>query len=103
VIEPDFLSLEDVLWIHEQQLELYGGQAGVRDQGLLESAIGMPRQTFGGDFVHEDHFSMAAAYAFHIGENQPFIDGNKRTALEACLTFLDFERRRGSRSRGLAL
>ena len=60
--EPDFLSLEDVLWIHEQQLELYGGQAGLRDPGLLESAIGMPRQTFGGDFVHEDHFAMAAAF-----------------------------------------
>jgi death-on-curing protein len=89
VIEPDFLTLEDVLWIHQQQLELYGGQAGVRDQGLLESAIGMPRQTFGGDFVHDELFAMAAAYAFHIAENQPFIDANKRTALEACVAFLD--------------
>jgi death on curing protein len=86
---PDFLTIEDVLWIHEQQLELYGGQAGVRDRDLLESAIGMAQQTFGGEFLHEDLFAMAAAYAFNIAENQPFIDGNKRTALEACLDFLD--------------
>jgi death on curing protein len=76
VTPPDFLTLDDVLWIHEQQLELYGGQAGVRDRRLLESAVGMPQQTFGGEFLHDDLFAMAAAYAFHIAENQPFLDGN---------------------------
>jgi death-on-curing protein len=69
-------------------LEAYGGQAGVRDRGSIESAVAMPSQTFGGDFVHADLFEMAAAYAFHIAENQAFVDGNKRTGLAAALTFL---------------
>jgi death on curing protein len=89
VSEPEFLTVEDVLSMHEQQLELYGGQSGIRDRALLQSAVGMPQQTFGGELLHEDLFAMAAAYAFHIAENQPFLDGNKRTALEACVVFLD--------------
>lgn len=86
---PLFLSLEEVLFIHEEQLSAYGGASGVRDQGLLESALAMPQATFGGDFVHPDLFAMAAAYAFHIAQNQPFLDGNKRTGLVAALVFLD--------------
>jgi death-on-curing protein len=89
VNEPDFLTLDDVLLLHEEQLKEYGGGAGIRDRALLDSAIGMPQQSFGGALVHEDLFAMAAAYAFHIGQNQPFIDGNKRTALAAALVFLD--------------
>ena len=88
--DPDFLSLDDVLLIHEQQLQKYGGSSGIRDQGLLESAIAQPSAGFGGAYLHGSLFEMAAAYAFHISENQPFIDGNKRTALASALLFLDF-------------
>lgn len=88
--EIRFLSLEDVLALHKMQIERYGGASGIRDQGLLESAVGMPQASFGGEFVHHGLFDKAAAYAFHIAENQPFIDGNKRTALAAALVFLDW-------------
>jgi death-on-curing protein len=83
-----FLSIEEVLDLQTRMLEAYGGQAGVRDRGSIESAVGMPTQTFGGDFVHADLFEMAAAYAFHIAESQAFVDGNKRAGLAAALTFL---------------
>lgn len=86
--EPDFLELEEVLELHERQIEAHGGTLGLRDQGLLESALAMPRATFGGQYVHESLFAMAAAYAFHVAENQPFLDGNKRTGLGAALVFL---------------
>ena len=89
-MEFRFLSLDDVLELHEMQLESYGGATGIRDQGLLESAVMMPQASFGGEFVHKDIFVMAAAYAFHIAENQPFVDGNKRTALASALVFLDW-------------
>ncbi len=87
--DPVFLELDDVLVIHEEQLARYGGAAGIRDAKLLESAVVTPRATFGGDFVHRDLFAMAAAYAFHIAQNQPFVDGNKRTGLLAALVFLE--------------
>jgi death on curing protein len=86
---PDFLTVEDVLLIHEESLARYGGGGGVRDMGALESAVAVPRATFGGDLLHEDPFAMAAAYAFHIAQNQPFVDGNKRAGLGAALVFLD--------------
>jgi len=86
--DPVFLSVEEVLEIQEVMLETHGGQAGIRDRSALESAVGMPAQTFGGEFVHASVFEMAAAYAFHIAENQPFVDGNKRTGLAAALTSL---------------
>ena len=89
-MEFRFLSLDDVLELHEMQLDSYGGATGIRDQGLLESAVMMPQASFGGEFVHKDIFVMAAAYAFHIAENQPFVDGNKRTALASALVFLDW-------------
>lgn len=88
--DPVFLDVEDVLLIHEEQLPRYGGSPGIRDRGLLESAVAMPRATAGGEFAHEDLFAMAAAYAFHLAQNQPFVDGNKRTGLLAALVFLDF-------------
>jgi death on curing protein len=74
--------------IHEDQMERYGGQSGIRDKGLLASAVGMAEATFAGHFLHQDIFEMAAAYAFHISQNHPFVDGNKRTGLAACLVFL---------------
>jgi death-on-curing protein len=86
--EPSFLALEDVLEIHAAQLARYGGQDGIRDRGLLLSAMAQPEMSFAGEFLHEDLFAMAAAYAFHIAENQPFIDGNKRTAFQAADVFL---------------
>jgi death-on-curing protein len=89
VTEPLFLHVEDVLLIHEEQLAEYGGSAGVRDAALLDSAVAMPRATVGGNFAHEDLFAMAAAYAFHVAQNQPFVDGNKRTGLLAAVVFLD--------------
>jgi death on curing protein len=89
VTEPEFLDLDEVLLIHREQLLRFGGGAGLRDQGLLESAIAMPRATFGGQFVHESLFAMAAAYAFHLAENQPFLDGNKRTAVLSAVVFLE--------------
>ena len=87
--DPEFLDLDDVLLIHEAQLIKFGGAVGVRDQGLLESAIATPQASYGGEFVHADLFSMAAAYAFHIAENQPFLDGNKRTGVLAAVVFLE--------------
>lgn len=84
-----FLTLDDVLMIHEMQLNAFGGASGIRDQGLLESAIQMPQASFGGNYVHTTVFEMAAAYAFHIAQNQPFVDGNKRAGLASALVFLD--------------
>jgi len=87
-VDPLFLTLEEVLAIHEDRIRKYGGSSGVRDLGLLESAIGTVTVTFGGEFLHHTIFEMAAAYLFHICKNHPFIDGNKRTALACALTFL---------------
>ena len=89
LLEPLFLTVDEVLELHDDQLRLFGGMAGVRDKAALESAAAMPCATFGGQFLHADTFEMAAAYSFHIAENQPFVDGNKRTALNATLVFLD--------------
>ena len=85
---PSFLSEEEVHIIHEEALHAFGGQNGVRSESLLKSAIAMPEQSFGGDYLHAYPFGMAAAYAFHLAENQPFIDGNKRVALLSALQFL---------------
>ncbi|HEV3168336.1 MAG TPA: type II toxin-antitoxin system death-on-curing family toxin [Isosphaeraceae bacterium] len=85
---PEFLNTEDVLSIHAEQLELFGGLAGLRDPSLLESALAQPIATFGGEFLHENLFAMGAAYLFHIVKNHPFLDGNKRTGYICALTFL---------------
>lgn len=88
-MNPEFLDIDDVIEIHRLQLAEFGGLDGIRDMGLLDSAIAQPRATFGGDFLHEDLFAMAAAYLFHMVKNHPFLDGNKRTGLLAATTFLD--------------
>ena len=85
-----FLTVEDILYIHRDQIERYGGEHGVRDQHLLESAIAQPQATGGGQYLHSDVFEMAAAYLFHIVQNHPFVDGNKRTGAVAALVFLDW-------------
>ena len=87
--DPLFLDIDDVLEIHATQLEVHGGSAGLRDRGLLESAVAQPQSSFGGQLVHEGLFDMAAAYLFHIVSNHAFVDGNKRTGLLAALVFLD--------------
>ena len=83
-----FLSQEIILAFHKDQIKTYGGSRGVRDQGLLESALAQPEARFGGEYLHKGLFDMAAAYGFHICKNHPFFDGNKRTALVAIYTFL---------------
>ncbi|MEZ4295880.1 MAG: Fic family protein [Polyangiaceae bacterium] len=85
---PLFFLVQDVQDLHAGVLERYGGQDGMRDLRLLESAVAAPRASYDGQFLHEDLFAMAAAYAFHISENQPFLDGNKRAGLTTALAFL---------------
>jgi len=85
---PLFLELEQVLRLHRSMIERYGGIDGTRDPGLLESALAMPRASFGGTFLHADLWEMAAAYLFHIVQNHPFLDGNKRTGAAAAIVFL---------------
>ena len=81
--------MTEVLLILQDQITRYGGDFGVRDLGLLSSAIAVPQASFAGQPVHDDLFEMAAAYAFHICQNHPFMDGNKRVALASALVFLD--------------
>ncbi|MBL9030139.1 MAG: type II toxin-antitoxin system death-on-curing family toxin [Phycisphaerae bacterium] len=86
---PEFLRVDDVLQIHQDQIERYGGSPDLRDPGLLTSAVDTPRAMFDGKYLHGDLFEMAAAYLFHIVQNHPFVDGNKRTGIAAALVFLD--------------
>jgi death-on-curing protein len=86
--EPSFLSVDDVLAIHARMIAEFGGDSGLRDRGLLESAVHMPSAQFGGRYLHEGLAAMAAAYLFHLCLNHPFIDGKKRVALGAAEIFL---------------
>ena len=88
-MSPEFLRVDEVLRIHEDQIQRYGGDASIRDPGLLLSAVAMPRASFGGEVLHRDLFEIAAAYLFHLAQDHPFVDGNKRTATAAALVFLD--------------
>jgi len=88
LIEPVFLGLDEVIEIHHDQIQRYGGHPGIRDIDLLKSAIALPAASFGGDYLHTDIYEMAAAYLFHIARNHPFIDGNKRTGAVAAIVFL---------------
>ena len=90
---PDFLLLTDVLQLHADQIKRYGGSLGVRDMGLLESAIAQPQTGLGGDYFYDEPFGMAAAYMFHIVQNHPFVDGNKRAGVVAALLFLSLNGR----------
>lgn len=85
---PEFLTLEQILAIHENQLKLYGGGKGLRNMGLLQSALAMPSSGLGEEYFHKDLYEMAAAYLFHIVLNHPFVDGNKRVGLVAAYVFL---------------
>jgi len=83
-----FLTLDEILRIHNDQILRYGGSPGVRDLGLLQSAVAMPPMGIGDHYFHGDEFEMAAAYLFHITRNHPFVDANKRTGAVAALVFL---------------
>jgi len=85
----EFLSLSDVIEIHADQIERYGGDPSVRDMSLLQSAVAMPMAAFGGEYLHADVHEMAAAYMFHIVQNHPFVDGNKRAGAVAAIVFLE--------------
>lgn len=87
-MEPVILSLDEVLEIHEQQIERYGGSPALRDAAGLESAVATPRVTFGGEFLHTSIPAMAAAYLYHLCQDHPFVDGNKRVGANAAITFL---------------
>ena len=84
-----FLTLTDVLQIHNDQINRYGGSPGIREQNLLLSALAQASSTFSGEYLHTDIYQMAAAYLFHICNNHPFIDGNKRTAIVSTIVFLE--------------
>lgn len=87
--DPTWLLDEFILRAHQRELENHGGIAGVRDQGMLESALARPKNLWAYSGENKpDAASLAAAYAFGIARNHPFLDGNKRTALVAARTFL---------------
>jgi death-on-curing protein len=93
-VKVAFLTLDEVIALHADQIERYGGRPGIRDLGLLQSALGTPSATFEGRFLHEDLQEMAAAHLFHIVRNHPFVDGNKRVGLMVLLAFLGLNSRR---------
>lgn len=83
------LTAEAVKAIHAQVLMAHEGGEGLRDSGLLESAVAAPQATWGGEPIMDDPHEIAAAYLFYLCRNHPFVDGNKRVALASCLAFLD--------------
>ncbi|MDB9346615.1 type II toxin-antitoxin system death-on-curing family toxin [Nodularia spumigena] len=86
---PKFIEKPNVLNIHTKQIKRYGGSFGIRDEGLLDSAIYQPQASFGGELLHPTIVEQAAAYLFHITNNHAFVDGNKRTAFDVMVTFLN--------------
>ncbi|BAY43411.1 death-on-curing family protein [Scytonema sp. HK-05] len=85
---PDFLNQTTVLKFHTRQIEKFAGTPGIRDEGLLESALAQPQATFAGELLHPTIHEQAAAYLYHLAMNHRFIDGNKRTAFAVMDTFL---------------
>ena len=83
------LTAASVKAIHAEVLAAHGGSDGLRDQALLESAVAAPQATYGGEPLFKDPLEIAAAYLFYLCRNHAFVDGNKRTALAACLVFLE--------------
>ena len=84
--EPRFLTLDEVLYLHDESLDRFGGSAGIRELGLVESALGSAQNAFW--YGQGNLFEIAVAYTFHIAESQAFTDGNKRTAASAAISFL---------------
>jgi len=88
--EIRFLSLSEVIALHQKQIEEKGGAPEILSKDKLEGAIQQPQQTFGGQYLYPDLFAMATAYLSAIVRAHPFLDGNKRTATHAAITFLYF-------------
>ncbi len=86
--DPEFVTLDEVLALHADQIRRYRGATGLRDLALLQSAIAMPATSYSDEHVHANVFEMAAAYLFHLARNHPFVDGNERTASICALVFL---------------
>ena len=87
--EPVFLTLAETIEIHEYQIRHFGGTSGLRSLDLLKSAVSMPASTFNGHYLHPTIPDMAAAYLFHLVEDHPFVDGNKRVGTMSALVFLE--------------
>ena len=87
-----FVTLNEALELHKDQVTIFGGSAGIRDLGLLQTALGMAESSFGGQQLHEFPHGMAGAYLFHVASNHPLIDGNKRAALAIAIAFLKLNR-----------
>lgn len=83
-----FLGLDEVIGLHAELIERYGGSPGIRDLGLLEAAVAAPEASFGGDLLHATLPEMAAAYLFHLAQNHPFVDGNKRVGAATMIMFV---------------
>jgi death-on-curing protein len=90
VTEPRWLEIDIVLDFHAEQLALFGGPDGIRDRGLLESALARPVNKYG--YGETDLAALAAAYGFGVARNHPFVDGNKRTALASMIVFLNLNK-----------
>src|SRR2546426_10931368 len=89
-----YLTKEEVIELHRRGLERFGGMPGLRDEGLLDSALAQPRATFGGEELHPALSAKAAALAFSLINNHPFVDGNKRVGFAALAVFLELNSRR---------
>ena len=85
-----YLSFDQILRIHERQIERFGGSSGIRDRGALEAAVSRPQATFGGEDLYPDLAEKAAALMHSLASNHPFVDGNKRTAAMSAELFLLF-------------
>ena len=85
--EPFFLTLNDILFIHQQEILISGGEPNIRDLEGLKACVDAPKASYGGEYLH-DFFGKAASYVTCLTMRHPFIDGNKRTALASALTFL---------------
>ena len=84
-----FISLDQAIYLHELSIKNFGGRSGIRDYGLLNSAINLPQTTFLGKYLYKDIFEMACAYAFHLIKNHPFVDGNKRVGVLGAIIFFE--------------
>lgn len=83
-----YLTHDEALALHAESIRRFGGDAGIRDMGLLDAALAMASASFAGQDLHESLAEKAAAYLFHVAKNHPFVDGNKRAALACAIMFL---------------
>lgn len=88
IAQPKFISFEQIIALHKLQVDQFGGTHGVKDEGLLLSALGQPESGLGENYFHKDLYEMAAAYLFHLVKNHAFYDGNKRIAALCSSVFL---------------